>query len=254
MTRKTTNMLLGFLVVILAVILCVLVMILLQGQNPSEPAPTTKHTTAAIPTTQKPATTGTVIPTTVVPTTAPYIPVISPDKMGIYIPAEDGTKARKYITEFCAPRTAKTDIDCFEVFASEESRLEGDSFASIWRGAWESFEGWQTAKIGYHLHFTLADGTEISQTIRKPSDASGFFEYLEVYIYDDVHQTGWYSHLEDGDMKAETVMTSIKLHCGERIDQVGNIELTAFIYNGEDCFDSDGNYIGAVKQTIIISE
>lgn len=254
MTRKTSNLLLGFLVMILAAVLCFLLLVLFRGQEPVLSPSGTTQSTAVQPTTRLPVTSSTTVPVTTVPATTSYVPVITPDQVGIYIPADDGTHARKRITEFRAPRTAKTDIDCFEVLASNGDRLDGQSFASIWRGAWESFEGWQTAKIGYHLCLTLENGTVISKTIRKPSDAAGFYDYLEVYIYDDIHQTGWYSHLEDEDMKEETVMSSIKLHSGSRINEVGDIELTAFIYNGEDCFDPSGNYIGAVKQTLCITE
>ena len=252
MTRKSSNILLVFLVVVLAAILFVLIMVLAKSPQEAAPVLTSTPTVEVTQPTQA-FTTGVTATTTIAPTTQPYVPVISPDKVGIYIPADDGTKARKWIAEFRSARSPKTDIDCFEIFASQDSRLEGGSFSSIWSSVWEAFDGWQSAKIGYHLRFRLTDGTEISKTILKPSDAASFYDYLEVYIYDDVHQTGWYSHLEDSDIKAETVMTSIKLHCGSLIAQVGDIELTAFIYNGEDCFDSEGNYIGAVKQTILIS-
>ena len=253
MTGKTFNILLIFLAIVLAVILCVLIMVMVQKPQNTTLVPTASATEVSQPT-QISTTDTTTVPTTVAPTTQPYVPAISPDKVGIYIPAENGTKARKWITEFHGPRSPKTDIDCFEVFAAQDSRLEGTSFSAIWRSVWEAYDGWQSAKIGYHLRFTLSDGTEISQTIRKPSDAASFSDYLEVYIYDDVHQTGWYSHLEDSDLKDETVMTSIKLHCGSLISQVGDIELTAFIYNGEDCFNTAGDYIGAVKQTILITQ
>jgi hypothetical protein len=53
-------------------------------------------------------------------------------------------------------------------------------------------------------------------------------------------------------MKEETIITSIKLTSGSKIAQVGDITLTAFIYNGDDCFDADGNYIGLVSETIVI--
>jgi hypothetical protein len=73
-------------------------------------------------------------------------------------------------------------------------------------------------------------------------------------MYDDVHVTPgvWYTHLEDKDMKDETVITSIKLTSGSKIKQVGDIALTAFIYNGDDCFDAEGNYIGLISETIVI--
>lgn len=207
-------------------------------------APTTEPTTA--PTTE---------PTTV-PTETVFVPEISPDVVGIYIPAEDGTKARKYITEFTAKRKAKTDIDCFEIFASQEELLTGRSFASIWKDAWEQHEGYENAKIGFIIEFSLSGGKNVRAQLLKPSDSADFFEYLEIYMYDDIHQTPgvWYTHLEDRDMDGQTIISSIKLTSGSKIDEVGDIILTAFIYDGADNFDANGDYIGQVLQTIVIKE
>lgn len=212
-----------------------------------------------ITTTQPPQTTtvpSTPPATTVPPTTQtePYIPEISPNIVGIYIPAANGTAARQRITEFKSVRTAKKDIDCFEILATQAELAEGKNFASIWNTAWNSHEAAESAKIGFRISFTLASGETVSKQLLKPSDSASFYEYLEIYMYDDVHVTPgvWYTHLEDKDMKDETVITSIKLTSGSKIKQVGDIALTAFIYNGDDCFDAEGNYIGLISETIVI--
>lgn len=217
------------------------------------PTQTTASTESSAPTTVP--TEPTTEPTTV-PTEPPYIPEISPDTVGIYIPADDGTKARTRITEFSAKRTKKTDIDCFEIFASTQERVSGTSFASMWSEVWESHEGWQNAKIGFHITFALYSGEVISRQLLKPSDAEDFYEYLEIYMYDDINQTPgqWYTHLDDGDMDDKTIISSIKLTSGSKISQVGDIILTAFIYDGEDCFDAAGNYIGLISASITITE
>lgn len=216
----------------------------------------------AVTTTQPPQTTvqvttaPTTAPTTVPPTTQtePYIPEISPNTVGIYIPAANGTAARQRITEFKSIRTAKTDIDCFEILATQADLAEGSSFRSIWNTAWDAHEGTESAKIGFHITIPLSGGAMFSKTLLKPSDSASFFDYLEIYMYDDVHVTPgvWYTHLEDKDMTEQTVITSIKLTSGSKIKEVGDITLTAFIYNGDDCFDADGNYIGLVSETIVI--
>lgn len=183
-------------------------------------------------------------------------PEIHPDTVGIYIPAEDGTRARKRITEFTAKRTAKKDIDCFEILASREDLVKGSSFAGIWNGAWDSHRQTDGAKIGFIIEFSLSGGKNVHAQILKPSDSADFFDYLEVYLYDDIHQTPgvWYTHLEDADMKEETVISSIKLTSGSRIAEVGDIYLTAFIYQGQECFDENGDYCGEVLETICITE
>ena len=247
------------LVCLLAAILVVLLIV--AANLRTEPAPeaasgttgqsaTEVDTQPAAPTT---APTEATIPPTTLP--APTAPEISPDQVGIYIPAEDGTKARILLTEFSAPRTAKRDIDCFEVLASHDERVEGSSFKGIWETAWNAHENAAHTKIGFRIAFDLEDGTRVEKTILKPGDAKEFYDYLEVYLYDDIANAGhWYSHLEDHEITEETVISSIKLTAGSKIAQVGDILLTAFLYTGEDCFDAEGNYIGAVSATILITE
>lgn len=234
-----------FLLLLLASLLCGC------AQKPAVPAVTTEPTqvtTAPIETTASPE-------PTVVTTQAP-LPQIYPDRIGFYVPAEDGTRSREKIAGMVVDRKAKKDIDCFEVFASQQDRLEGASFASMWQEAWQSYESTENAKIGFHIRFALVDGTTVSKVVLKPSDANEFYDYLEIYLYDDVNQTPGvrYTHLEDGQIGENTVISSIKLTSGAKIDQVGDINLTAFIYNGEACFDEDGNYIGDVFATIYIKE
>lgn len=88
----------------------------------------------------------------------------------------------------------------------------------------------------------------------KPSDALSFFDYLEIYLYDDIHQTpgAWYTHLEDKDMLESTIISSIKLTSGSKISEVGDITLTAFLYQGDQCFDAQGQYFGSVLESITI--
>lgn len=200
----------------------------------------------------------TTVPTTQATTTPEetFIPEIYPDMIGIYIPAGDGTAARKLITKFAAERVAKKDIDCFEIITSNEDRLEGSSFSSIWKKAWDGYKNAENSKIGFRIDFELDSGKIISKMLLKPSDSHEFFDYVEIYMYDDINQTPgvWYTHLEDDDMREETIISSIKLTSGSRIAEVGDITLTAFIYNGEDNFDEGGNYIGLIFETITITQ
>ena len=238
----------------------VLAVLLLSGcgmafQSPTLPKQTDQASTSST-VTEPPVTTAPMPTETTVPPTTVYIPEIYPDVVRLYIPAEDGTRARKLVTKFTSNRKAKKDIDCFEVFASAEGYVTGSSFSSMWQTAWAVFEDTQQAKIGFHIQFDLSDGTGISRTILKPGDAKDFYDYLEIYLYDDIHQTPGvrYTHLEDRDMDDETIISSIKLTSGSKINQVGDIVLTAFIYNGDDCFDAEGNYIGLVSASVIIKE
>lgn len=234
-----------------------------QEEMPEDIVPETAATTeapletTAEPTTVPETTAATLPPETTVPieTEPLYIPDIYPDVVGIYIPADNGTKDRVLITEFSSARKAKKDIDCFEIFASTEETVTGKSFRAMWNAVWESHEIREGAKIGFEIAFSYGD-TQVRKTLLKPSDAKEFYDYLEIYMYDDINQTPgqWYSHLEDKDMDEETIISSIKLTAGSKIAQVGDITLTAFIYNGDDCFNSRGEYIGQVLATVVITE
>lgn len=252
MNRKVLTAIVVCLAVILALLL-VAALLLPQGAQPAVPTQiTTSPTTEATQTPTRETTEATTAPTTAPTeaTTLPVIPEIKPETVGLYIPAEDGTKARKLVSVFEGKRVAKRDIDCFEALATQEAYVSGSSFTGIWKQAWEEAGAAQDSKIGYMIEFALADGQTVKQTIRKPSDAKWFYDYLEIYLYDDIHQKGWYSHLEDENITAQTVISSIKLTAGSKIDQVGDILLTAFIYQGDDCFDAEGRYIGDVLYTV----
>lgn len=237
------------------ILLLAAVLIISAGCSPALHPTNTDTEPPTEPPTSTPTTDAPTEPPTEPPTeapTEPTAPPIHPDTVGIYIPAEDGTRNRKRIGEFIAKRTAKTDIDCFEILASHNSVVEGSSYKTMWKNAWNSQGEFSDAKIGFYISFQLDDGTEISQTVLKPSDAAWFYDYLEIYLYDDIHQTGWYSHLEDSDIQENTVISSIKLTSGSKISHVGTIFLTAFIYNSTDNFDETGMYIGNVSETIAI--
>lgn len=226
----------------------VLLVLTLAGCHRPAPQPTQPATVPTSPATQPPT-----VPTD--PPTQPpaTVPPVYPEVVGIYIPADDGSRDRVLLTEFSGKRTAKKDIDCFEIFASTQARLPGGSFADMWRDAWDAHGSHPETKIGFHISFPLASGQVIQKTLLKPSDSQDFYEYLEIYLYDDVNQDGgWYTHLDDEDMEVETIISSIKLTAGSRIDQVGDITLTAFLYNSPDCFDSQGDYIGPVSESIVI--
>jgi hypothetical protein len=204
--------------VLLIVLVGLVILMVAIDREPPVPTTTAPITTTQSPTTETPTTEApTTEPTTAPPTTLP-IPEISPNKLSIYIPADDGTKARnRVLNTIQISRTPKVDIDCFEFIASDTVRLTGWSFSKIWNDAWNLHEGTEAAKIGIRLQFNLESGETVDQMILKPSDAASFYDYVEVYLYDDVHQTGWYSHLEDDDMGEKTIITSVKLTAGENL-------------------------------------
>ena len=149
------------------------------------------------------------------------------------------------------------DIVSFEAFATDVSSftLAGSNFKKEWERYWNAYENHEQCKIGYTVSFRVKDGGEINQTILGPEDVFGYRNYLECYLYDDVHQVqgNWYSHLLSSEVNENTVMTSIKLTAGQDIAQVEDtITLTAFVYSSETDFDADGSYSGGTSYKVTI--
>lgn len=143
------------------------------------------------------------------------------------------------------------DICVMAVFPSDKPKLEGQYFRYIWDKAVEENPEVRGKKIGYFLEFSTPV-RNYKKTILRPSDITDeYWDYLEMYIYDDVNQevTAWHSHLLDNEITPETFVTSFKLTAGEKIGDVSDIRLTAFLYSSEKDFDSLGNYTGISKFT-----
>ena len=149
--------------------------------------------------------------------------------------------------DYSAPWIWYSDIGGFYVFATDEEQFAYDGFKTRFFEWWNSYEQAETTKIGYEVTVKLNDGTELICTVKSPADTEEIFRYVELYLYDDVHQAdgAWYSHLLEEQMTDDTLMTSIKVTTGEKIDDVASIYLTVFTYQSEVDFDIEsGRYIG----------
>jgi len=179
------------------------------------------------------------------PTPEVYIPI------NLYAPDDEGVRYR--LSEYVSNWKRGKDIDCFEALASDSETLKGKNFYEICKEAWGTLPNPYTMKIGYTLRYNLADGSEVRMTIQSPDDIT-HTEYVECYLYDDVHNAGkFYTHLSESNMKENTLITSIKITCGDKIDQVQDMHLGVFLYETQDQFDAAGNYTGAWYSEIEIS-
>ena len=172
--------------------------------------------------------------------------------IAIYIPVK-GSQNRRIVNGFGSEWVRGKDIDCFEVLLSEEKEEAGSRFYEIFDRLWAAQPQAEGHRIGYELQLTLKKGSTHSHVILKPQDVTDdFFAYVECYLYDDIHQNGaWeYYHLLPNSMKGNTMITSIKLTAGAKIDQVEDIQLTAFLYRDADDFNSAGRYAGGNFWTI----
>ncbi len=177
-------------------------------------------------------------------------PTVAVPIIGIYCNTVPGD--RPLVTVWDEPWVEKKDIAEFGIFPTNEPTLPNTTLRDIWSPLWESYEGWENCKIGYKLEITLKTGWEYSKVIKDPDDVNRFMEYIEVYMYDDIHQIpgNWYSHLLMEEIDDETVITSFKLTAGSDYEEVSHIRLTAFVYDSVDDFDENGEYIGPVSYTI----
>lgn len=158
---------------------------------------------------------------------------------------ETGVFDIKY--DYAAPWVWYSDIGGFYVFATDEAQFAYDGFKARFFDWWDSYGQSADTKIGYEVIVGLNDGTELICTIKSPEDTEEIFRYVELYLYDDVHQEdgAWYSHLLQEQMTDDTLMTSIKVTTGEKINEVESIYLTVFTYQSEADFDMEsGRYIG----------
>ena len=148
--------------------------------------------------------------------------------LGLYVKDGNGSRERK--TSMEAAYAAGQDIVVLSAFFSEEPTISGAGFAGVWNGLREGIPEATGCKIGYRLNYETASGETVSQTILGPGDTEANRAYVETYIYDDVHQDGWYSHLLPADVTEQTVVTTIKLTGGPEVAGVGDITVEAFLY------------------------
>lgn len=145
------------------------------------------------------------------------------------------------------------DIVSFEIYYTKEESLSG-SQKNLWNTYYQTYENIDNYKIGYYLSFQVGEET-ISKLILKPSDGDGIFDYIQVYLYDDINQDGgFYDHVTDEEVTVETIFSSIKLTASTKIDEiVGPIKLVIFTYDSENDFDENGMYRGNSSYEININ-
>lgn len=174
-------------------------------------------------------------------TPTPYIDT-NPITVGLY--TREGS-SRKLAKEYTHVWVLNQDIGVFSMFATKEETIGGESIQTLWPTYWNAISDAENYKIGYHVQFTTKNGEKVSKTILTPKDAESFYSYVQVYLYDDIHQIKGvrYSHVEE--MKEDTILTSFKLTGSTLTHEItSSIQLTAFTYTDTDDFDQEGNYRG----------
>ncbi len=166
-------------------------------------------------------------------------------------------KENKYIRQdvFKSNLAEFKDIGLFSIILSDEKEIDISSVKNLYNKYKMNYDDFSKYKIGYNIRFTLSDGRILNETILKPKVFSDFSfnPYLYVWLYDDINNSGYYSHLEPSDYNDNTVMSSIKLMATSFSKEiVSNIALTVFTYDTLDDFDSNFNYRGNSSHTMFI--
>lgn len=169
----------------------------------------------------------------------------NPVKISIYAENDEGSLS-KVIDKYETTWQEKKDIVVLATLPTDIDNPEYDYMPNMWPkydGEYEDIN----YKVGWNVTFKLKNGEEINSTLLKPSDAQSYYDYLEIYLYDDVNVPigQWHSHLLDEDITDDTIMDAIKLTAGDKYEEIdGSITVTVFTYDDDTDFDENGNYRG----------
>lgn len=158
--------------------------------------------------------------------------------------------------KFLSKMEAYKDIGLFSIILSNEKVISGESIKKLYNEYKNGYDNFLNYKIGYSIKFSLSNGQKIQETILKPKGlfTYSFSDYLYIWLYDDINNTGYYSHLESFDYNDNTVMSSIKLMSTSLSQEIiSPIEVQVFTYDDND-FDEVGNYLGNSKFTLLIEK
>ena len=138
---------------------------------------------------------------------------------------------RKLIKTYKEKWQYHQDISSFEVYYTKEDEISGIKQQDLFTEYKNNYQNIDNYKIGYQIIFSTKD-ENFKETILRPRDTERIFPYLEIYLYDDYHHlNGWYSDTTEDDYDDNTILTSIKLTAGKKIDLItSNITVKAFLY------------------------
>ncbi len=139
------------------------------------------------------------------------------------------------------------DLEAFAVFTSEDESIKVSTWDKTWVEKWEGCGLDDGYKVGFEFTIIKKDGEEIRFTVLSPSDTFKHEEYFELYLYDCVAHAhdSWYSHITEKTNCDDTKNVMVKITLRDGCYEIDHIILKAFVYDGDDDFDSDGLYCGA---------
>ena len=107
-------------------------------------------------------------------------------------------------------------------------------------------------KIGFEIDVDI-NGERQENIMLNPKNQHKIYPTLYAYLYDDIHNSGHYSHVTMDTLKDNTIYSSIKLYLHNKTNEITSpITLTVFTYKDDNDF-IDGHYRGKSKYTITIN-
>ncbi len=183
-------------------------------------------------------------PPTITPEPTPSYVDTNPIVVGLY-------KDRKLIHEYDKKFKNETDIAIFSVFFTNEKNVGNNNFKTTWKKYYNLYEDIDDYKIGFEIDVDI-DGERQENIMLNPKNQHKIYPTLYAYLYDDIHNSGYYSHVTMDDVKDNTIYSSIKLYLHKETKKITSpITLTVFTYKNDNDF-IDGHYRGNSKYTITI--
>ncbi len=185
-------------------------------------------------------------PPTITPEPTPSYVDTNPITVGLY-------KDYKLVHEYNKKFTNQSDIAIFNVlFTNEETVTKNGSFKNTWKNYFDKYEDINDYKIGFEIDVDI-NGERQENILLDPKNQHKIYPYLYAYLYDDIHNSGNYSHVTMDTLKDNTIFSSIKLYLHNKTNEITSpITLTVFTYKDENDF-IDGHYRGNSKYTITIN-
>lgn len=162
------------------------------------------------------------------------------------------------VNEYKTSFKDNSDIVIFSVYPSKDEYIDGYNYINSLYNIYTALDNYNKLKIGFNLKYTLNSGEEISYNILDPNTALNYdIGHILAWLYDDYKHRydSWYSHIEQDEFNNDdTLITSIKLYNNNTLDISSKIHFTVFTYDGEDDFDSNGEYRGNSSYSIDICD
>ena len=171
----------------------------------------------------------------------------NPIKVGLY-------QNNKLVKETTYTKANFKEVGTYNAYYTNKAQVENDSVKNNWYRYFKQYNDIKDYKTGFYVSFEV-NGTKYEQTILDPSSKHKLTPYLYIYLYDSYnYKPGTtYTHLEMGDVKDNTVYTSIKVYLAQEGSKITSpIYLDVFTYKDGD-INENGYYRGNSKHSIKIN-